>query len=51
MNDLEVRSADPFSLAGKVAVVTGGTDVLGGAMASGLAQRGAKVGILPHVSQ
>ena len=51
MNDLEVRSADPFSLAGKVAVVTGGTGVLGGAMASGLAQRGAKVGILGRRKQ
>ena len=48
MNDLEVRSAEPFSLAGKVAVVTG---VLGGAMASGLAQRGAKVGILGRRKQ
>ena len=35
-----------FSLAGKVAVVTGGTGVLGGAMARGLAAAGAKVGIL-----
>jgi NADP-dependent 3-hydroxy acid dehydrogenase YdfG len=51
LNDLEVRSADPFSLAGKVAVVTGGTGVLGGAMASGLAQRGAKVGILGRRKQ
>lgn len=35
-----------FSLAGKVAVVTGGTGVLGGAMAWGLAAAGAAVGIL-----
>ncbi|MEM7535138.1 MAG: SDR family oxidoreductase [Chloroflexota bacterium] len=35
-----------FSLQGKVAIVTGGTGVLGGAMAHGLAQAGAKVGIL-----
>jgi NAD(P)-dependent dehydrogenase (short-subunit alcohol dehydrogenase family) len=35
-----------FSLRGKVAVVTGGTGVLGGAMARGLAQAGARVGIL-----
>jgi NAD(P)-dependent dehydrogenase (short-subunit alcohol dehydrogenase family) len=35
-----------FSLQGKVAVVTGGTGVLGGAMAHGLARAGAKVGIL-----
>src|SRR5215207_9386458 len=38
--------ADQFSLKGKVAVVTGGTGVLGGAMAHGLAKAGAKVGIL-----
>jgi NAD(P)-dependent dehydrogenase (short-subunit alcohol dehydrogenase family) len=35
-----------FSLAGKVAVVTGGTGVLGGAMAHGLAAAGAKIAIL-----
>ncbi len=35
-----------FSLGGKVAIVTGGTGVLGGAMARGLADAGAKVGIL-----
>jgi NAD(P)-dependent dehydrogenase (short-subunit alcohol dehydrogenase family) len=35
-----------FSLEGKVAVVTGGTGVLGGAMAHGLAAAGAKVAIL-----
>lgn len=35
-----------FSLTGKVAVVTGGTGVLGGAMARGLAAAGAAVGIL-----
>jgi NAD(P)-dependent dehydrogenase (short-subunit alcohol dehydrogenase family) len=35
-----------FSLAGKRAVVTGGTGVLGGAMARGLAAAGAKVAIL-----
>ncbi len=34
-----------FSLDGKVAVVTGGTGVLGSAMAQGLARAGAKVGI------
>jgi NAD(P)-dependent dehydrogenase (short-subunit alcohol dehydrogenase family) len=35
-----------FSLEGRVAVVTGGTGVLGGAMAQGLAQLGAKVAVL-----
>ncbi|MCL4835001.1 MAG: SDR family oxidoreductase [Caldilineaceae bacterium] len=35
-----------FSLEGKVAIVTGGTGVLGGAIAHGLAGAGAKVGIL-----
>jgi NAD(P)-dependent dehydrogenase (short-subunit alcohol dehydrogenase family) len=35
-----------FSLAGKTAVVTGATGVLGGAVAHGLAQAGASVGIL-----
>src|SRR6476661_5478149 len=35
-----------FSLAGQVAIVTGGTGVLGGVMARGLARAGAKVGVL-----
>jgi NAD(P)-dependent dehydrogenase (short-subunit alcohol dehydrogenase family) len=35
-----------FSLQGRVAVVTGGTGVLGGAIAHGLAAAGAKIGIL-----
>ena len=35
-----------FSLEGKVAIVTGGTGVLGGAMARGLARAGAAVGVL-----
>jgi NAD(P)-dependent dehydrogenase (short-subunit alcohol dehydrogenase family) len=35
-----------FSLTGRVAIVTGGTGVLGGAMAHGLAAAGAKVAIL-----
>lgn len=35
-----------FSLEGKVAIITGGTGVLGGAMARGLAAAGAKVGVM-----
>lgn len=35
-----------FSLSGKVALVTGGTGVLGSAMAKGLSYAGAKVGII-----
>ena len=35
-----------FELNGKVAIITGGAGVLGGAMAAGLAKAGAKVGIL-----
>ncbi len=35
-----------FSLEGKAAIVTGGTGVLGGALARGLAAAGARVGIL-----
>ena len=37
---------DQFSLEGKVAVITGATGVLGGAMARGLASAGARVAIL-----
>ena len=37
---------DRFSLSGKVAIVTGGTGVLGGTMARGLARAGAAVGVL-----
>ncbi|MFN8421120.1 MAG: SDR family NAD(P)-dependent oxidoreductase [Anaerolineae bacterium] len=37
---------EQFSLQGKVAIVTGGTGVLGGAMARGLAHAGAKIGVL-----
>lgn len=38
--------SDLYSLEGRVAVVTGGTGVLGSAMVLGLAQAGARVGIL-----
>jgi NAD(P)-dependent dehydrogenase (short-subunit alcohol dehydrogenase family) len=38
--------SDIFSLEGQVAIVTGGTGVLGGVIAQGLAQAGAKVGVL-----
>jgi NAD(P)-dependent dehydrogenase (short-subunit alcohol dehydrogenase family) len=38
--------AELYSLEGRVAVVTGGTGALGGAMARGLARAGAKVGVL-----
>ncbi|MGH7712117.1 MAG: SDR family NAD(P)-dependent oxidoreductase, partial [Gemmatimonadaceae bacterium] len=38
--------ADPFSLAGRVAVVTGGYGVLGSSLASGLARAKAKVAVL-----
>src|SRR5690349_10750318 len=37
---------DLFDLTGQVAVVTGGTGVLGGEMARGLARAGARVAIL-----
>ena len=37
---------EQFSLEGKVAVVTGGTGVLGGAMARGLAAAGGRVAVL-----
>jgi NAD(P)-dependent dehydrogenase (short-subunit alcohol dehydrogenase family) len=39
-------SGSAFSLAGKVAVVTGGYGVLGGTLASGLAAAGARVAVL-----
>ena len=40
------QTRGPFDLSSRVAVVTGATGVLGGAMARGLAEAGAKVGIL-----
>lgn len=39
-------ASELFSLSGRTALVTGATGVLGGAMARGLAQRGAKVAVL-----
>ena len=39
-------SENLFDLSGKVAVVTGATGVLGGAMAEGVARAGARVGVL-----
>lgn len=39
-------TGDLFRLDGQVAVITGGTGVLGGVMAQGLARAGAKVGVL-----
>ena len=41
-----MNTTDLFSLQGKVAIVTGGTGVLGGAIARGLAGAGAQVAIL-----
>ncbi len=41
-----MTNAELFSLEGKVAVVTGGTGVLGSALAQGLAAAGARVGVL-----
>ncbi|AVR45664.1 D-mannonate oxidoreductase [Christiangramia fulva] len=40
-----------FSLKNKVAIVTGGNGVLGGAIAKGLAAQGAKIGILGRTSE
>ena len=42
---------EQFSLEGKVAVVTGGTGVLGGAMARGLAAAGGRVAVLGRRAQ
>ena len=38
--------ADPFSLADRVAVITGGTGAIGSALAAGLARAGASVAVL-----
>ena len=46
-----MSAAPLFSLEGKVAIVTGGTGVLGGAIARGLAAAGASVGILGRRAQ
>ncbi len=43
---VSLNMASRFSLGGKTAIVTGGTGVLGGAIARGLAAAGAQVGIL-----
>lgn len=40
-----------FGLKGKVAIVTGGAGVLGGAMVAGLTEAGAKVGILSRTKE
>src|SRR3982074_837108 len=49
---MEVREGlESFDLSGKVAVVTGGTGVLGGAIAIGLARVGAKVAIVGRRKQ
>lgn len=40
-----------FDLSGKVAIVTGGNGVLGGAMSEGLANAGAKVGVLGRTEE
>lgn len=40
-----------FKLEGKVAIITGGAGVLGSAMSEGLAQAGAKVGILSRTEE
>ncbi len=46
-----MKPAELFDLSGEVAVVIGGTGVLGGALAQGLAEAGAKVAILGRNSE
>lgn len=43
--------SDPFSLAGRVAVVTGGTGAIGGALADGLARAGAQVVVIARSAE
>src|SRR5512143_3599695 len=43
---IQVASMNLFDLTGEVAAVIGGTGVLGGAMAEGLAQAGARIAVL-----
>src|SRR5262245_66492894 len=44
--DTPAMGVEPFSLAGRIAVVTGGYGVIGGSIASALASAGAHVAIL-----
>ncbi len=46
METMQAYLSTMFGLEGQTAIITGGTGVLGGAMALGLARAGAKVGVL-----
>jgi hypothetical protein len=46
LEQVDPNLTELFSLEGQVAVVTGGTGVLGSVMAKGLARAGAKVAVL-----
>lgn len=48
---MQDNGQDLFNLENRVAIVTGGTGVLGGAMARGLAQNGARVAVLGRRSE